>query len=128
MIQIIVTIWFISTQTWACSQIFGLISPRTMYLKNEACGVAFVYVAVIDIVLKLWHSDVEYYDYSLRPCAFSFFQDGKFREALGKWETALTLMPENAVLHEQKAQVLLEVGETWGALKAATSMFFSITF
>ncbi|XP_038884189.1 tetratricopeptide repeat protein 33 [Benincasa hispida] len=47
-------------------------------------------------------------------------EDGKFREALGKWETALTLMPENAVLHEQKAQVLLEVGEAWGALKAAT--------
>lgn len=37
-------------------------------------------------------------------------------------------MPENAILHEQKAQVLLEVGEAWGALKAATSMFFSITF
>ncbi|KGN47682.1 tetratricopeptide repeat protein 33 [Cucumis sativus] len=47
-------------------------------------------------------------------------EGGKFREALGKWETALTLMPENAVLHEQKAQVLLEVGEAWGALKAAT--------
>ncbi|KAL0556287.1 hypothetical protein IC582_004799 [Cucumis melo] len=47
-------------------------------------------------------------------------ESGKFREALGKWETALTLMPENAILHEQKAQVLLEVGEAWGALKAAT--------
>lgn len=57
---------------------------------------------------------------------FFFFQDGKFREALGKWENALTLMPGNAVLHEQKAQVLLEVGEAWGALKAASSMFFSI--
>ncbi|XP_022141714.1 tetratricopeptide repeat protein 33 isoform X1 [Momordica charantia] len=47
-------------------------------------------------------------------------EDGKFREALGKWENALTLMPGNAVLHEQKAQVLLEVGEAWGALKAAS--------
>ncbi|TXG53055.1 hypothetical protein EZV62_022224 [Acer yangbiense] len=46
-------------------------------------------------------------------------EDGKFREALGKWEAALNLMPENAVLHEQKAQVLLEVGDAWNALKAA---------
>ncbi|GMY06644.1 tetratricopeptide repeat protein 33-like [Fagus crenata] len=47
-------------------------------------------------------------------------EDGKFREALGKWETALTLMPESAVLNEQKAQVLLEIGDSWNALKAAT--------
>ncbi|KAK8298428.1 hypothetical protein V6Z12_D05G254200 [Gossypium hirsutum] len=47
-------------------------------------------------------------------------EDGKFREALGKWETALNLMPENAVLLEQKAQVLLELGDAWSALKAAT--------
>lgn len=47
-------------------------------------------------------------------------EDGKFREALGKWETALNLRPENAVLHEQKAQVLLELGDAWNALKAAT--------
>ena len=50
------------------------------------------------------------------------FKDGKYREALGKWEAALTLMPENAVLHEQKAQILLEVADAWNALKAATSM------
>lgn len=47
-------------------------------------------------------------------------EDGKYREALGKWEAALTLIPENAVLHEQKAQVLLEIGDSWNALKAAT--------
>ncbi|MED6216807.1 hypothetical protein PIB30_011398 [Stylosanthes scabra] len=46
--------------------------------------------------------------------------DGKYREALGKWESALTLMPDLAVLHEQKAQVLLEIGDAWNALKAAT--------
>ncbi|KAL6962263.1 hypothetical protein U1Q18_037219, partial [Sarracenia purpurea var. burkii] len=45
--------------------------------------------------------------------------DGRYHEALGKWEAALTLMPERAILHEQKAQVLLEIGETWNALKAA---------
>ncbi|KAK9271070.1 hypothetical protein L1049_026659 [Liquidambar formosana] len=47
-------------------------------------------------------------------------EDGKYREALGKWEAALNLMPERAVLHEQKAQLLLEIGDAWNALKAAT--------
>ncbi|KAL0438145.1 UNVERIFIED_CONTAM: Tetratricopeptide repeat protein 33 [Sesamum latifolium] len=47
-------------------------------------------------------------------------EEGKYREALGKWESAITLMPERAILHEQKAQVLLELGEAWNALKAAT--------
>ncbi|XP_059630616.1 uncharacterized protein LOC132273649 [Cornus florida] len=47
-------------------------------------------------------------------------EEGKFHEALGKWEAALILMPERAVIHEQKAQVLLEIGEAWNALKAAT--------
>ncbi|CAO2834228.1 unnamed protein product [Amaranthus hypochondriacus] len=47
-------------------------------------------------------------------------EDGKYREALGKWEAAITLTPEKTVLHEQKAQVLLELGDSWGALKAAT--------
>lgn len=49
-------------------------------------------------------------------------QDGKYREALGKWEAALTLAPDVPVLHEQKAQVLLEIGDAWNALKAATRM------
>ncbi|KAJ0976849.1 hypothetical protein J5N97_012323 [Dioscorea zingiberensis] len=47
-------------------------------------------------------------------------EDGKFRQALVKWEAALTLLPDKAILHEQKAQVLLEIGEVWKALKAAT--------
>ncbi|KAK4429606.1 Tetratricopeptide repeat protein 33 [Sesamum alatum] len=47
-------------------------------------------------------------------------EEGEYREALGKWESAITLMPERAILHEQKAQVLLELGEAWNALKAAT--------
>ncbi|XP_054796239.1 uncharacterized protein LOC129301673 isoform X2 [Prosopis cineraria] len=46
-------------------------------------------------------------------------EDGKYAEALGKWESALSLTPEVAVLHEQKAQVLLEIGDAWNALKAA---------
>ncbi|KAG4958460.1 hypothetical protein JHK87_035093 [Glycine soja] len=46
--------------------------------------------------------------------------DGKYREALGKWEAALALAPDVPVVHEQKAQVLLETGDAWNALKAAT--------
>ncbi|GLJ25230.1 hypothetical protein SUGI_0482740 [Cryptomeria japonica] len=47
-------------------------------------------------------------------------ENGKYDEALGKWEAALSITPERAVLHEQKAQILLEIGETWKALQAAT--------
>lgn len=50
-------------------------------------------------------------------------EDGKYHEALGKWEAAASLEPKNAVLHEQKAQVLLEIGDSWNAIKAATRMF-----
>ncbi|BAT82163.1 hypothetical protein VIGAN_03212900 [Vigna angularis var. angularis] len=46
--------------------------------------------------------------------------DGKYQEALSKWEAALALAPDVPILHEQKAQVLLEIGDTWNALKAAT--------
>ncbi|KAJ3700339.1 hypothetical protein LUZ61_004044 [Rhynchospora tenuis] len=45
---------------------------------------------------------------------------GKYREALSKWEGALNIMPENEILHEQKAQVLLELGDAWNSLKSAT--------
>ena len=51
-------------------------------------------------------------------------KEGKFREALTKWEAALLLTPEKAVLHEQKAQVLLELGDSWNAMKAASREFF----
>ncbi|XP_078434864.1 tetratricopeptide repeat (TPR)-like superfamily protein [Wolffia australiana] len=47
-------------------------------------------------------------------------EEGRFREALTKWEAALLLTPDEAVLHEQKAQVLLELGDDWNALKAAS--------
>ncbi|XP_023551627.1 tetratricopeptide repeat protein 33 [Cucurbita pepo subsp. pepo] len=65
-------------------------------------------------------SDLKRLAESFRDQGNTLAENGKLREALGKWETALTLMPENAVLHEQKSQVLLEIGEAWGALKAAT--------
>ncbi|CAN6232038.1 unnamed protein product, partial [Urochloa humidicola] len=47
-------------------------------------------------------------------------EEGNYHEALSRWEAALTLAPDNAILHEQKAQVLLEVGDAWHALTAAT--------
>ena len=56
----------------------------------------------------------------LNLCLFQTLKVGKYREALGKWEAAITLMPERATLHEEKAQVLLEIGETWKSLTAAT--------
>ncbi|CAA7013447.1 unnamed protein product [Microthlaspi erraticum] len=57
---------------------------------------------------------------SFRAQGDKLAEEGKYKEALGKWEAALNLVPENAVLHEQKAQVLLELGDSWKALKAAS--------
>lgn len=50
-------------------------------------------------------------------------QEGKYVEALGKWEAAIVLVPTRAVLHEQKSQVLLELGRMWMAVQAATRRF-----
>lgn len=58
--------------------------------------------------------------YHSNLCLFRTLKVGKYREALGKWEAAITLLPERATLYEQKAQVLLEIGETWKSLTAAT--------
>ncbi|KAL6044118.1 putative tetratricopeptide repeat protein ovary overexpressed [Balamuthia mandrillaris] len=44
---------------------------------------------------------------------------GDFRAALTKWDSALRLMPGQAVLHEMRAQVLLELGYTLRAVDAA---------
>uniref|UniRef100_A0A0D9VH06 Uncharacterized protein n=1 Tax=Leersia perrieri TaxID=77586 RepID=A0A0D9VH06_9ORYZ len=57
---------------------------------------------------------------SLQQQGNKLAEEGKYHEALGKWEAALTLMPDNAILHEQKAQILLEVGDAWRALTAVT--------
>ncbi|XP_044510103.1 tetratricopeptide repeat protein 33 [Mangifera indica] len=64
--------------------------------------------------------DIKHLAQSFQSQGNKLAEDGKYREALGKWEAALNMMPENAVLHEQKAQVLLEIGDAWNALKAAT--------
>ncbi|KAJ3675226.1 hypothetical protein LUZ60_004268 [Juncus effusus] len=57
---------------------------------------------------------------SLQSEGNRFAEAGKYREALSKWESALNLMPENEILHEQKAQILLELGDSWNALKSAS--------
>ncbi|KAK3249022.1 hypothetical protein CYMTET_41539 [Cymbomonas tetramitiformis] len=46
-------------------------------------------------------------------------ENGLFREALKRWERALDLTPERAVLHELKAQVLLEMDAVWQAVRSA---------
>ncbi|KAK6938350.1 hypothetical protein RJ641_031858 [Dillenia turbinata] len=50
-------------------------------------------------------------------------EDRKYRKSLGKWEAALTLVPENAVLHEQKAQGPLN----WNILGRGLSILFHPT-
>ncbi|KAF8103181.1 hypothetical protein N665_0188s0132 [Sinapis alba] len=57
---------------------------------------------------------------SFRSQGDKLAEEGRYEEALGKWEAALNIVPENAVIHEQKAQVFLEIGDPWKALKAAT--------
>lgn len=69
----------------------------------------------------VYFSNVDLASFFLKNFVSWFLKEGKYREALGKWEGALTLVPGKAILHEQKAQVLLEIGDAWAALKAATS-------
>ncbi|KAJ4884647.1 Tetratricopeptide repeat (TPR)-like superfamily protein [Raphanus sativus] len=57
---------------------------------------------------------------SFRSQGDQLAEEGRYEEALGKWEAALNIVPENAVVHEQKAQVFLEIGDPWKALKSAS--------
>lgn len=52
--------------------------------------------------------------------AFAPFPSGFFIKALQKWDEALIHDPPNALLHELRAQVLLEIGEDELALQAAS--------
>ncbi|KAL6049241.1 Tetratricopeptide repeat domain 33 [Balamuthia mandrillaris] len=45
---------------------------------------------------------------------------GQLRKAVARWDSALRLTPGNAILHELKAQALMELGHTFQAVKAAT--------
>lgn len=57
---------------------------------------------------------------SFRSQGDQLAEEGRYEEALGKWEAALNIVPENAVVHEQKAQVFLELGDPWKALNSAS--------
>lgn len=57
---------------------------------------------------------------SFRSQGDKLAEEGRYEEALGKWEAALNIVPENAVVHEQKAQVFLELGDPWKALNSAS--------
>lgn len=47
-------------------------------------------------------------------------EEGNYGGALSRWEAALALDPCRAVLQEQRAQLLIELGDFWPAVKAAT--------
>ena len=44
---------------------------------------------------------------------------GRFHEAIGRFQTAIELTPNTAVLHELQAQCYMEAGDTYEAIKAA---------
>lgn len=47
---------------------------------------------------------------------------GNWSLAIRKWDEALANKPDNAhILHEQKAQVYLELGDSWRAIQSATA-------
>mmetsp|Transcript_37700 Transcript_37700/g.82007 ORF Transcript_37700/g.82007 Transcript_37700/m.82007 type:complete len:214 (-) Transcript_37700:48-689(-) len=46
--------------------------------------------------------------------------EGKFGQALQTWDRILRVEPDNAVVHELRAQVYLEMDETWHSIQAAT--------
>eukprot|EP00242_Pyramimonas_sp_CCMP2087_P011056 CAMPEP_0198207684 /NCGR_PEP_ID=MMETSP1445-20131203/11117_1 /TAXON_ID=36898 /ORGANISM="Pyramimonas sp., Strain CCMP2087" /LENGTH=131 /DNA_ID=CAMNT_0043880807 /DNA_START=270 /DNA_END=662 /DNA_ORIENTATION=- len=45
---------------------------------------------------------------------------GKYGQALNVWDRVLRTNPNNAVVHEQRAQVYLEIDAPWSAIQAAT--------
>ncbi|CAK0780551.1 hypothetical protein CVIRNUC_005090 [Coccomyxa viridis] len=58
---------------------------------------------------------------SLKDQGFQKAEEKDFSTAIRLWDEALILRPQNAELHEMKAQVLLEVKQYWPAVQAATS-------
>lgn len=56
----------------------------------------------------------------LREEGNAFAEEGSYGKALSRWDAALALDPCQAVLQEQRAQVLLELGNPWPAVQAAT--------
>jgi len=50
----------------------------------------------------------------------SLAECGKFWQAIGRWDEALSLDPRDAVVHEMKAQALVQLHEWLPAIQAAT--------
>ncbi|BDA43397.1 probable tetratricopeptide repeat protein 33 [Coccomyxa sp. Obi] len=46
-------------------------------------------------------------------------EDGQYSAAIRTWDRALSMRPTSAVLHELKAQVLLDAGQPWAAIQSA---------
>ncbi|XP_067838465.1 tetratricopeptide repeat protein 33 isoform X2 [Heptranchias perlo] len=46
-------------------------------------------------------------------------ENGRYWEAIGRWDEAIQLMPDSAVLYEMKAQVLMILNEVFQAVQAA---------
>ncbi|KAM0035797.1 putative tetratricopeptide-like helical domain superfamily [Helianthus debilis subsp. tardiflorus] len=100
----------------------GCLLPSVYFIKVCRCFVVGWFLAWTKKLTPV-SSSINKTNKEERFMFMSFFlcsKVGKYHEALGKWEAAITLMPERATLHEQKAQVLLEIGETWKSLTAAT--------
>lgn len=106
----------------------GCYLPKSLFFRGIHAGEETQNPVLMSFSrLKLWiKNNVCSFrlDWSKACLLFENLKNGRYYEALTKWEAALTLMPERAILHEQKAQVLLEIGEAWKALKAATSTLY----
>eukprot|EP00899_Mesostigma_viride_P007913 jgi/Mesvir1/17122/Mv07555-RA.1 len=57
---------------------------------------------------------------TLEENAITLAEGGKYREALAVFDEAVGVAPDKASLHEYRAQVLMELGDMWQAVKAAT--------
>eukprot|EP00850_Spirogloea_muscicola_P009355 SM000052S17747 [mRNA] locus=s52:433200:433820:- [translate_table: standard] len=71
---------------------------------------AAVSAAAADDASNADSEDIDAASRALQEEGNSLAEAGKLGEALGKWEAAIRLTPEQPVLHEEKAQLLLEMG------------------
>ncbi|WZZ08283.1 hypothetical protein YC2023_094204 [Brassica napus] len=88
-------------------------------LRMRVVAVSSGFKRFVRLVLRLDLEAKKLAD-SFRAQGDKLAEEGRYEEALGKWEAALNIVPQNAVIHEQKAQVFLEIGDPWKALMAAT--------
>ncbi|EIE22408.1 TPR-like protein [Coccomyxa subellipsoidea C-169] len=63
--------------------------------------------------------DVEAQVKQLQEEGSRYAEDGQYSAAIRTWDRAIAMRPSNAVLHELKAQVLLDAGQPWAAVQSA---------